>query len=668
MPPPEELFAHIAAGGLIEAWNCSFEWRIWRDVCVARMGWPDLPFWQLRDAMAKARAYALPGALAKAAEVTEVADQKLKDGKRLIDKFSCPRKPTKKDPRTRIRPEEDPADAANLYTYNIGDIKAESAVSALIPDLPPEELDFWLCTQAMNIRGIALDMQSVNAGVAILDEALERYNAELVALTNGTVSRASEVQKLTGWLGAFGVHMSALDDEAVTAALARDDIPAPARRAMEIRQLVGSAGVKKLYAMQRMATRDGRACDMFVYHRARTGRDGGADIQPQNLTKAGPKLRWCGDMTCEKPYGAHLAACPHCGADTLYSGDVVGWSWKAVDHALEVVRTGSLDAVEQVFGNALLTLSGCIRGLFTAAPGHELLCSDFSSIEAVVTAVLAGEEWRIQAFRDKKDIYLESASGITGTTAEEYAAYYAEHGEKHSDRQKYGKPAELGLGFGGWIGAWRQFDKSGNFTDDEVKAIINAWREASPGIVELWGGQVRGKPWNPDRHELFGLEGAAIAAVQDPGQCYEYGLISFGVKDDALFCRLPSGRLLTYHRPRLAPSTRWDGQLELTFEGYNSNPKMGPIGWVRLQTYGGRLAENVIQATARDIMRESVINLERAGYPIVLRVHDELAAEVPLGFGSVEEFERIMQIMPAWAEGWPVRAAGGWRGNRYRKD
>jgi DNA polymerase len=420
--------------------------------------------------------------------------------------------------------------------------------------------------------------------------------------------------------------------------------------------------------MQRMATRDGRACDMFVYHRARTGRDGGADIQPQNLTKAGPKLRWCGDMTCEKPYGAHLTACPHCGADTLYSGDVVGWSWKAVDHALEVVRTGSLDAVEHVFGNALLTLSGCIRGLFTAAPGHELLCSDFSSIEAVVTAVLAGEEWRIQAFHRKEDIYLRSASRITGIPYEEYIAYYEKNGFHPPDRQKIGKPAELGLGFGGWLGAWRQFDKSDNFNDDEVKGNINAWRGASPMIPELWGGQVRGKPWKPDRRELFGLEGAAIAAVQDPGQCFSYRMISFGVKDDALFCRLPSGRLLTYHRPRLAPSTRWDGQLELTFEGYNSNPKMGPIGWVRLQTYGGRLAENVIQATARDIMRESVINLERAGYPIVLRVHDELAAEVPPGFGSVEEFETIMQTLPAWAAGWPIRAAGGWRGNRYRKD
>jgi DNA polymerase len=187
-------------------------------------------------------------------------------------------------------------------------------------------------------------------------------------------------------------------------------------------------------------------------------------------------------------------------------------------------------------------------------------------------------------------------------------------------------------------------------------------------IVKMWGGQIRGKPWAPDRWELFGLEGAAIAAVQNPGRCFAYRSISYGVKGDALYCRLPSGRYVTYHKPRLAPSSRWEGQLELTFEGWNTNPKNGPMGWIRMQTFAGRLFENVVQAVARDIMAHAVVNLERAGYPLVLRVHDELVAEVPCGFGSVEEFETIMGQLPAWAAGWPIRAAGGWRGKRYRKD
>lgn len=680
MPPPADLFAHIARGGLLEAWYCSFEWWIWTKVCRDRMGWPDLPFWQLRDAPAKARAFSYPGKLENAGKVSGAAVLKDKDGDRLIKKFCVPRKPTKGNPSTRILPEDDPVDFDKFTSgYNLTDIAAESAVSALCPDLIPDEQTFELCTRASNVRGVGVDIETARAGVAILEQALERYNAELCGITGGTVSKASEVQKLIGWLGAQGVHTSSLDADALDSLMAEADRwPPVARRALEIRQLVGSASVKKLYAIARQAVGD-RLHDLFIYHGARTGRDTGADVQPQNLPKAGPALYWCENDGCGRPYGQHRDTCPHCGASSAFARSA-GWSWEAVDHAITVIRSGSLDEVERVFGDALLTLSGCIRGLFVAAEGKDLICSDYSSIEAVVTAMLAGERWRVEAFRRKEDIYLVSAGRITGRTLEEYSTYKAETGAHHPDRQKIGKPAELGLGFGGWVNAWYQFDKSGTFAEEEVKRNIVAWRNASPAIVELWGGQVRGKPWAPDRAELYGLEGAAIAAVQNPGTCYSYRGVSYGVRDDVLFCRLPSGRSLVYHRPRLVPSTRWEGQLSLSYEGWNSNPKMGPIGWIRIETYGGRLTENVVQAVARDFMRDAGIRLERAGYPIVLRVHDELAAEVPESAGSIEEFERIMAELPAWAlewgkqwspDGdptWPVRASGGWRGKRYRKD
>jgi DNA polymerase len=338
---------------------------------------------------------------------------------------------------------------------------------------------------------------------------------------------------------------------------------------------------------------------------------------------------------------------------------------------VEVIKSRDLATVERIYGDAQLALSGIIRGMFIAGPGCDLIASDYSSIEAVVAAALAGEEWRLEAFRQRQDIYLVSAGRITGRSPEEYAAYLAEHGHKHPDRQKIGKPAELGLGFGGWINGWRVFDDSDLFTDEDVKQNIRAWRTASPAIVEMWGGQVRGKPWRPDRLELYGLEGAAIAAVQNPGQCYSYRSISYGMRGDALYCRLPSGRYLTYHRPRLAPSTRWEGVeglVELSFEGWNTNPAAGPMGWIRINTFAGRLFENVVQAVARDLMAHAVVSLERARYPLVLRVHDELVAEVPAGWGSIEDFEAIMATLPAWAAGWPIRAAGGWRGQRYRKD
>ena len=666
LPLPQDLFDHIAARKLIEAWNCSFEYWVWKNICVPKMGWPELPHWLLRDAAAKARAYGYPGTLEKAGLVSGVTDLKIKDGKRLLNKFSIPQKPTKKQPNRRIYPKDDLEDAQKLYDYNIMDIKSEAAISMKCPDLQPQEEEFWLCTQAMNVRGVQLDMETINAAVVILDEALTHYNNEISDITDGQVKKASEVSKIIQWLfNAFGIYAGNLDADKINSLLADKDLPEQARKVLEIRQLSSSAGVKKYYAMQRMSSKDGRAHDLFVYHTAKTGRDGGQDIQAQNLAKKGPKLYWCDQ--CGEPYGHKYDVCPYCGTLSAFN-KTEGWSYKAVEYAVKVIRTANFKEVERIFGNVLLVLSGCIRGMFTAAPGKELICSDFSSIEAVVTAVLAGEQWRIDAFKRKDDIYLVSAGRIMNRTLEEYLEYHKSNSSKHPDRQNIGKPAELGLGFGGWLGAWRQFDSSDNFSDEEVKKNITAWRDASPMIVELWGGQVRGKPWDPDKKELFGLEGCFIAAVYNPGTKFSYRGLSFVMKDDVMYGRLPSGRYLTWHQPRLEPSIRWEGQVSITFMGWNTNPKKGKTGWIKMYTYGGDLAQSFVQATARDIMAYTVPLLERAGYRIVLRVHDELVAEVPIGFGSIEEFEKIMSTVPEWAKDWPVRASGGWRDKRYRKD
>lgn len=665
-PDPVDLFGYIARGGLIEAWNCGFEYWVWTNICTPRLGWPELPHWLLRDAAAKSRAFAWPGGLDNASTVAEVPNRKIKDGKRLLNKFSIPRKPTKKDPRHRIRPEEDLADAQLLYDYNIGDIKAEFDVSIRCPDLSPTETEFWLCTQAMNVRGVQLDMETIHRGVVVLDRALEAYNDKLPELTNGAVEKASQGDRIKTWLAETqGVTTKSLDADHREKLLARTDLSETARKVLTIVDLVGSAGVKKLYAMQRMASKAGRAHDLFIYHAARTGRDGGRDIQPQNLVKNGPKLYWCSQ--CGKPYGYKFEGCPYCGTMSALN-KAAKWSHEAVEHAVEVIRTGRFEEVERIYGDALLTLSGCIRGMFTAKDGHELICSDYSSIEAVVTAVLAGEQWRIDAFRRKENIYLHSASRVTGISYEDYKKFEVENGYHHPDRQKIGKPRELALGFQGWIGAYRQFDSTDNFTDEEVKRGIIAWRNDSPMIEELWGGQVRGEPWAPDYKELYGMEGAFISAMYNPGQCFSYRGLAFGMKDDVMYGQLLSGRFLTWHKPRLQPSKRWGGQVSISFMGWNSNPKKGKMGWVRMETYGGDIAQSFIQATARDYMGHAVPLLERAGYPVVLRVHDELVSEIPIGYGSIEEYETIMATPPPWAKDWPIRASGGWRGQRYRKD
>lgn len=155
-----------------------------------------------------------------------------------------------------------------------------------------------------------------------------------------------------------------------------------------------------------------------------------------------------------------------------------------------------------------------------------------------------------------------------------------------------------------------------------------------------------------------------------PGQCFSYRNITYGVKDDVLYCQLPSGRKLAYHKPRLTPDvTSWGKEvMKLSYMGNNSDYKRGPKGWLRIDTYGGRLVENVVQAVARDILAHALVNLDKAGYNVVLHVHDEVVCEVPEGHGSIEELERIMAIMPDWAKHYPIKAAGGWRGKRYRKD
>jgi len=669
-PNPQDLFDHLARGGLLECHNLMFEFLCWENGCTRLYGWPSLaPYaYQLRCSAAKARVASLPGALGNLAAVLGTS-AKDKEGTRLMKVFSMPRDPTKKDPRRRILPHEDPEQFEAYRLYCDRDIEAEQAASAATPPMSDDELVFWMVDQEINRRGIAVDRPALRDCMAVLEQALDVYGDEFRALTGGL--DPTQLQATKGWLAAFGVHMDKMDEEAIDEMLARLPPHPPGgswapRRVLEIRQLIGSASVKKLYAMEHQANRADRLLNLIIHHGARTGRPTGEGPQPLNLPRAGPNLSWC---ACGRPFTPRHSACPWCGTDaaTAKRGK---WSAEAVDHVLEIMATKSLPLVEWFFGDALLSISGCLRGLFVAGPGMDLIASDYSSIEAVVIAMLAGERWRIDAFRNGDPIYLVGASKITGRSVEEYQAYYAEHGEHHSDRQTIGKVSELACGFGGWIGSYKAFGSTE--PDDVIKAQILAWRAASPAIVDLWGGQYRGLPWDRDRRpELFGYEGMAIAAIQNPGQVYDWRGVRFFMRGDALIIRLLSGRELTYWSPRLYPSARRADELSIVYMTWNSNPKYGAMGWVPMETYGGRLTENVVQATAHDVLRYGIMGLRAAGYPTVLHVYDEICAEIPKGEGSLDDFERIMATMPPWAYDevgpWPIRAAGGWRGRRYRK-
>lgn len=665
LPLPHRLFAHLAAGRPIEAHNAMFERLVWENVCVPKYGFPPLNPYLLRCSMATARVNNLPGALANLGDVLEVDAKKDKDGTRLLNKFSIPRNPTKGDPRVRITVADDPDDAELLYRYCDRDVLAEQQCAQRMEPMASAELYFWLVDQEINHRGLGIDRQGVRDCIAVLEQALDQYGQECVALTG---FQPGQLAELRGWLAAQGVHVADMQADTVEMMLGKPDLPPAARRVFEIRSLIGSASVKKLYAMEYQASGDDRLRNLIVHHGARTGRPTGEGPQPLNLPKAGPGLVWCG--ACERPHKPSADACPWCNVPYPPIERKGRWQPAMVPHVLEIMAARSLGLVEWFFGDALLCIMGCVRGLFQAGPGHELIASDYSAIEAVVLAMLAGEQWRIDAFVNNEPIYLVGASKITGTPLAEYIRYFEQHGDHHPDRQYIGKVSELACGFGGWIGSYKAFGSEE--PDDVIKAQILAWRAASPAIVEFWGGQFRGPPWRREYAELFGMEGSFIAAVLQRGAeirpaCSPAISFLYATDRDVLHITLPSGRRLAYAEPRLAPSRRNADESEISYMTWNSNPKYGAMGWVRMNTYGGKLTENIVQAVAHDILRGAILRLRDAGYPTVLHVYDEIVVEVPEGLGSVEQVEQLMLPTEPWAAGWPIRASGGWRGKRYRK-
>lgn len=739
MAPPYDLHAHVLMGGLLEAWNSSFEWRIWNWVGVRRYGWPPLPLHLLRCAMAKSRAHALPGGLGPCGTVLRLQYPKLAEGDRLIKKFSVPQNPTAKRKGTRIFMADEPMDGPAMLAYNERDIVTEAEASARIPDLSEEELANWLMDQEINTRGVQMDRDGIANCIAIVEQAHAHYDAELAQITGGLVLKSSELPALQAWLRTQGTVLPNMKKATLEAALAEDraisperralhaqykwaireamaaddsvdeeDMPGDeslagpvpmtptARRALEIRQLIGSAAVKKLFAMSNCLNVDGRMFDLFSYYGAHTGRTTGNGAQPTNLPKSGPDVIHCLYLTpdasahgyekllrsgwtdaqlvqhghafgCGRFYGSHAQSCPWCGGGRPAAAQKREWSWRAAQDALLVISTRQLAQVEHYFGNAVATVSGCLRGLFIAGPGMELICSDYSAIEAVVLAMLAKVQWRIDVFRTHGKIYETSGALIGKVSVEDVLAHKKLTGQHHPLRAK-GKVAELALGFGGWIGSMIAFGADAYMTEEEMKETILAWRAASPEIPEFWGGQWRRTRagWIP---ELFGVEGAFVNALLHPGQQFDYNGFKFLLHGEVLYLTLLSGRHMKYHKPYLTKIEkygRW--QYEIHYEGWNTNPKNGATGWIRRNTYGGRLTENIVQATARDIQWHGMRNLRAAGYPIVLHVYDEDIAEVPVGFGSVEQFEAIMSTMPVWAQGWPIKAQGGWTGDRYRKD
>ncbi len=639
-PLPEDLFYylklhnHYNTWGIIEAWNVNFEYLIWQYVAVKKYNFPQILHSQLRCAMAKAKAFSLPAALDNTAKVLKLENKKDKEGKRLLNKFSVPDKIKGRVPLFEIGVID--SDSLDLLHYNLQDIKTEAEASSRIPDLSYDELQIWLCDLTINNRGIQIDIESINAIIKIIEQAEQLYNQELLILTEGQVDGGNKVAKLIEYIN-NNSDLAIYDLTAETVeTLLKKQLSPKIHRILEIRSFLSMSSVKKVYAIRDRICNN-RIHGLFLYYGAHTGRWSGMGPQPQNLPSNGPVIYLCEHCNL---YQSYMDFCKICSRGVAALPQER--NFKAVEQTLALIQSKDFSILQTFFKDPLYVISGCLRSLFIAAPNHDLICSDYSAIEAVVLACLSGEQWRIDVFKTHGKIYELSGSKITGVPFEQINS-------KHEAR-RIGKVAELASGYQGWIGAWKRFKADQFMDDDQIKQAVLAWRAASPAIVDMWNN----------------VESCAHAAVIEPCKKFLYRDIAFISQNNVLYIILPSGRSLVYHNPRLSESNRLSygsAKLQLSYEIWSMNPP----AWIRTETYGGKLTENIVQAVARDILAHAIVNLERLNYPVVLHVHDEIVCEVPEDYGSIEEMENIMMTLPNWCKDWPIKAAKGWRGKRYRK-
>lgn len=634
---PARLVELFEAGAEFEAHNAGFERAIWTHVLKPQFG-INLPRKWL-DTMAVCAYRSLPMDLDKAGAVLGLSIVKDKRGKELIRKLTVPQKITMKDKKAGVeypKWNNDPALMEELYAYCVQDCEAEYALGHAIQDLPGPEYDVWCLDQVINQRGVYVDQAAINGALCIRDAVNQNLTAELRAITNNEVGTADERDKIINWCNGQGVLLPDMTADTVEEYVDRlkplDDLQ-HVRRVLQIRQALGKASTKKLDKFLSWRMKDGRLRGLLQYHGAGTGRWAGRGVQPQNFPR--------GDEDILEPPSL---------APRIKNGELC-----AMPALVDAIRTGDADHLELAYGDPMEAISTALRGFITPAPGMEFYVADFSAIEARVLAWVAGEQWKLDAFagidrgegyNGSQDIYLATASMVYG--------YPCLTKKTHKAERQTGKTCELAFGYQGGIGAWRKFDSSDKWTDEEVDEKKKAWRASHPMVVKLW----------------YGLEEAAIKAVLT-GRPQRYRNITYQVVKSAvgnwLACKLPSGRCLWYYNPRcveVGEDFRTGApKFQVEYEG-KDNKKGGVWGVIR--TYGGMLTENVVQAISRDLMCDAMFRLERAGYPIILTVHDEIIAERPFGTGDMIEFYALMSEISEIYEGLPINV-DGWHGTRYQK-
>ena len=540
----------------------------------------------------------LPLSLEGVGAVLKLQDQKLKEGKDLIRYFCTPCKPTKANGgRTRNLPRHDGEKWIRFKEYNRRDVEVEMAIQKRLSKYPvPDFLwDEYHLDQEINDRGIMLDMQVVENAIAFDEKSKSSLMLSMQNITN--LDNPNSVAQMKQWLSDQGVEMESLGKKEV-AQFVKDsggNANGSIMEALKLRLQLAKSSVKKYQAMQNAVCNDGRAHGMFQFYGAnRSGRWAGRLIQLQNLPQN------------------HMPD---------------------LADARAIVRSGDYDIIQLLYDDIPDTLSQLIRTAFVPRSGYKFIVSDFSAIEARVLAYLAGETWRSKVFAEGKDIYCASPSQMFGVPVEK-------HGVNSHLRQK-GKIAELALGYGGSVGALKSMGAlEMGLTEEELQPLVNSWRATNPMITAFW--------WDIDR--------AVKTTIRQRIQTEVRG-IRFFYKSGMLFIKLPSGRLLSYVKPRIGEN-QYGGE-SVTYEGVGSTKK-----WERIESYGPKFVENIVQAVSRDILCYAMKTLRHCF--IVGHVHDELIIECSPNV-DLNVICKQMGRSPDWMPDILLRA-DGYETQFYKKD
>lgn len=592
---------------LKHAYNAAFEWG-----CLSKFMWRQLPPEQWRCTMFHGLYAGYPAGLDATGRALGLPEdkRKLSTGKALIRYFCVPCTPTKSNGgRRRNLPNHDPARWELFKEYNAQDVTTEMEIERrlsliTVPDWLQRQ---WETDLLINARGVAVDMEMVNGALEIGATVRERLTQEAVRISG--LSNPNSVQQLSAWLEQeTGEEVTDLRKDTVAKMIAQaPDIP-EVQRMLEIRQELGKTSTKKYDAIEQAVCPDGRVRGLLQFYGAnRTGRWAGRLVQVQNLPR-----------TYTQP----------------------------LELARNLVKQRKLDNLRLIYGSVPDTLSQLIRTAFVASDGNVLIDADFSAIEARVISWLAGEQWRLEVFKTHGKIYEASASQMFGVPIERIKKGNPEY----ALRQK-GKVAELALGYQGGAGALINMGALDmGIPEDDLPDIVQRWRDTNKRICDLW----------------YKMNSAAVEAIST-GYSVGVGRLLVSCEYDAaheveyLTVLLPSGRKLYYNSPQIGEN-KWGGP-SISYMGMDQTTKK----WKRIETYGGKLVENCVQAVARDCLAQAIENLEKEGLPVVFHIHDEVVIDCRADTATLDDVVNIMSRPIPWAPGLPLNA-DGWVGGFFKKD